>query len=218
MNYIGTRLNATLGKASMLLVPLSFSLSELFHPITLATPAEEIQSAGQYATRWLVAHLLALVALLLIPFLVMKLYDYVEEKYQKLAIPACVLAIMGTVLTTGLLVFDFVILDMSANGALDDMVALYVRLNESIFGVLFLKIGPLVFLLGLLGMVLSMFASLIVKKWESLFILVGLLIYGLAGPLFPMQNGHILVNAGAIVMLIGFALILRKPQPDLSTQ
>lgn len=216
MNRIGARLNATLGKASMILVPLCFSLSELFHPITLATPVEEIQSAGQYATRWLVAHLLALVALLLIPFLVMKLCDYVEEKYRKLATPACVLAIMGTVLTTGLLVFDFVILDMSASGALDAMVALYVRLNESIFGILFLKIGPLVFLLGLLVMVLSMFVSQIVKKWKSLFILVGLLIYGLAGPLFPMQNGHILVNAGAVVMLIGFVFILMQPRTELA--
>lgn len=211
MNLIVARLNATLGKASMILVPLSFSLSELFHPITMETPAEELASAGQYATRWLVAHLFALVALSLLPFLALRLCDYIRVKYQTFAVSACALALVGTVLTSGLLAFDFVILGMSANDAADAMVALYVGLNESIFGILFLRMGPLVFLLGFLGLVLCMLVSPIVERWKSIFILIGLLIYGLTGPLIPMQNAHILVNAGALIMLAGFGLILLKP-------
>lgn len=212
MEKIELRLNTTIGPVALILVPLCFSLSELFHPITLETALLEIQSAGRHSTRWLVAHLFALIALLLVPFIALKLCEYIDKKYGAPAISAVSLAILGAFLTMGLLAFDFLTLDMSGISARQPMVDLYERLSRSIFGLLFMKIGPLAFLLGLAGLVVFMLASNVVGKWKSSLILIGIVIYGLAGPLVPMKNAHILVNSGALIMLAGCVSVLLTPR------
>lgn len=203
-------INKTLGRISLIAVPLFFSLSELVHPITQDTILKEIRSAKNNSLSWLIAHALALLAIIFLPFLVQKLLCFIDDKKLKSSILGAALSYMGIIGVTGLLAYDFILWDAWKAGS-DEIVGNYLEiLNTSAFGFIFLFLGPVLFLLGFLTLVTLILLSAKVKKWKSALILIGLLIYGLAGPLVPFSNAHILVNSGAVMMLIGFVGILIK--------
>ncbi len=126
------KINKRIGIISSLLVPLFFFLSELFHPITMDTPAKEIISAQQNSAKWLIAHIFALFALILMPFLVVRLLDFINDNKKKIVIVPYIMAIIGTILTTGLLTFDFFVYVMGKIGTKEDIIQMYDLLNNSI--------------------------------------------------------------------------------------
>jgi hypothetical protein len=213
MNTMGNRIeimNKTLGRISIIVVPLFFALSELVHPITQDTILGEIQSAKDNDIRWLIAHALALIAIVFLPFLAQKLICYIDDKKVKSSILGLALSYIGIIGVTGLLIYDFILWDAWKVGN-DEIVAKYLDiLYNSVYGKLFLLIGPIIFLCSFLLLVILMLISEKIAKWKSILIIIGLLIYGLAGPLVPVSNGHILVSSGALIMLAGFIGILME--------
>jgi hypothetical protein len=201
-------INKSMGRISIIAVPLFFALSELIHPITQNTILEEIKSAKDNSLSWIISHVLALIAIIFLPFLVQKLICFIDEKNIKSSIFGIVLSYIGIIGVTGLLAYDFILWDAWRVGS-DEIVGKYLEiLNTSAFGILFLLSGPVLFLIGFLTLVILMLKSTKIKKWKSILVLSGLLIYGLAGPLVPISNGHILVSVGALIMLLGFTGIL----------
>lgn len=213
MNATGNQIevmNKTLGRIALIAVPLFFALSELIHPITQDTILDEIQSAKDNDLRWVISHVLALIAIIFLPFLAQKLICYIDDRKVKSSICGLALSYIGVIGVVGLLTYDFILWDAWKTGN-DNIIANYLGiLNNSVYGKIFLIIGPIIFLFGFFLLVFLMLISTKITKWKSSLVLIGLLIYGLAGPLVPIPNGHILVSSGALIMLIGFIGILIK--------
>lgn len=211
MNTTGTQIeiiNKTAGRVALIAVPLFFALSELIHPITQDTILGEIQSAKNNNSRWIISHLLALIAIIFLPFMAQKLICYIDDRKVKSSISGLTLSYIGIIRVVGLLTYDFMLWDAWKVGN-DSIIANYLSiLNNSVYGKIFLVIGPIVFLFSFILLVFLMLISEKVTRWKSALVLIGLLIYGLAGPLVPVPNGHILVSLGALIMLIGFIGIL----------
>lgn len=211
MNTSGNQIkimNKKLGRVALIAVPLFFVLSELIHPITQDTILGEIQSANNNDLRWVVSHVLALIAIIFLPFMAQKLICYIDDRKVKSSIFGLAISYIGIIGVVGLVAYDFTLLDAWKVGD-DSIIADYLGiLNNSVYGKIFLIIGPIIFLFGFFLLVFLMFISSKVTRWKSALVLIGLLIYGLAGPLIPVSNGHILVSLGALVMLIGFIGIL----------
>lgn len=201
-------MNNSLGKVALIIVPAFFTLSELCHPITMDSPLEEILSAHQNAAMWFLSHLFVLISLLFLPFLSLKLSQYIHEKWQKTYMMVYALTIFGVLCTVGLLSFDFMIMGMGQIGVTQEMADLYIYLQQSFFGYVFLTIGPILFLLGFFIMTVLMLMNNENKKAPVFLIMAGILIYALAGPLVPVKNGHIIVASGSLIMLVGFVLRL----------
>ena len=211
MNTTGKQfeiMSKTIGRVALIVVPLFFALSELLHPITQDTILGEIQSAKDNDVRWMISHLLALIAIIFLPFLAQKLIYYIDDRKVKSSIFGLVLSYIGIIGIVGLLTYDFILWDAWKVGN-DHVIVNYLGiLNGSVYGKIFLMIGPITFLLGFFILVFLMLISTKITRWKSIWVLIGLLIYGFAGPLVPVSNGHILVSSGALIMLIGFIGIL----------
>lgn len=203
-------INKTLGRIALIIVPLFFALSELTHPITHDTIIGEIISAQENSLKWLISHLFVLIAIVFLPFLMQKLICYIDEKKIKTTIVGMALSYVGIIGVTGLLAYDFILWDAWKVGN-NEVVGEYLEiLNSSVFGMLFLSYGPILFILGFIILVLLMLSSAKIKRWKTVLVLIGLLIYGLAGPLVPVANGHILVCIGALIMLAGLIGVLKE--------
>lgn len=192
-----------LGTVALIAVPSCFALSELCHPITRATVLEEVVSARVNGSRWLVAHLLALVAVVFIPFLVPRLAAFAQVRAARASAVGAAFTQVGALGVAGLLGYDFLLYDAGRAG--DDIGAAHLlsTAGTSFYGRIFLLVGPAMFLVGMTVMaVLTVMNGTVARRW-SVSTLVGILIYGLAGPLIPVPNGHLLVAAGAMVMLVG---------------
>ncbi|WP_105614743.1 hypothetical protein [Vallitalea okinawensis] len=203
-------INKTLGRIALIVVPLFFALSELTHPITQDTILGEINSAKDNSLKWLISHLFVLVAIIFLPFLINKLISYIDEKKIKTTILGVFLSYAGIIGVTGLLAYDFILWDAWKVGNNEVIGEFLEILNSSTFGILFLSYGPILFILGFIILVLLMMSSANVKRWKTVLVLIGLLIYGLAGPLVPVPNGHILVCIGALIMLTGLIGVLKE--------
>ena len=89
------------------------------------------------------------------------------------------------------------------------MVNLYDQITQSLgFSLPFLIIGPLLLVIGITIISIALYRSKIIKTWKSILIMIGILLYGLAGPLVPIDNGHLVVIFGAGLMLIGLGSII----------
>lgn len=210
-------INKSLGRIALIVVPLFFALSELIHPVTKDTVIGEIDSAKNNSLEWLISHVFALIAIIFLPFIVQKLISFIDERKVKSSLLGICFSYFGIIGVTGILVYDFMLWDAWRVGN-NEIIGNYLEiLNYSVFGHLFLLLGPILFLVGFLMLVILMLISTKIKRWKTVLILVGLLIYGLAGPLVPISNGHILVSIGALTMLVGFIGVLIEDLSKSST-
>lgn len=210
-----TNLLKRLGGFALIGSPLLFLTSELLHPVTQADTAKELASVAINHNQWYLAHLLALGAIVLLPFAILTILNILDRRCLKLSCTGAVLSTIGIIAVSGLTSFDLVVWQMGINGASDEMVKLYDRITGSPgFSIPFLSIGPLALILGLLLLAVSLYRTKSIPRWQSFLLGAGILLYGLAGPVFPISNGHLVVILGAALMLasfgtLGFRLLLR---------
>lgn len=198
------QINKSLGRISLLAVPLFFTLSEFFHPKTMDTIIGEIRSAEKYRETWLISHLFALVSIIFIPVLILKMLDLIDRKRMVPAVIFYFISNIGVIGITGLLGYDFLLYEAGLVNNDLVMSRFLSIINSSVYGLIFLKAGPILFLIGFLALGILLLLSEKIKKRVSILILIGTLIYGFAGPLIPVSNGHLIVCFGAAVMLLGF--------------
>lgn len=197
-----------LGKISLVIVPLFFTLSELFHPKTMDTIIGEIESAEKYREVWFMSHIFALISIIFIPTLITKIISFIDKNRIIYTGIFYFISNIGLIGITGLLGYDFLLYDAWVVNN-DHVISQFLTvINDSVYGFIFLKIGPILFIFSFLALVILMLISNKAKKWKTILIVIGTLIYGFTGPLIPVSNGHILVSFGAAVMLIGFIGLL----------
>lgn len=137
-----------LGKASMILSPLLFLVSELIHPVSQTETVKELESVVSNSSAWFTAHILALFAIALLPFAVLNLMNYIHGKSSVAGYIGVISTFLGIVGVTGLTAFDLMVWQMGSNGASEEMINLYDKLTQTAgFSIPFLNIGPL-FLAG----------------------------------------------------------------------
>lgn len=193
-----------IGGVALIGAPLLFLLSEISHPASQVETAMELLSVACHMNQWYVAHILALGAILLLPFAVQGLLDLLGGRYCVLSHIAAGLASVGVTAVSGMLAFDLVTWQMAAGGPNAEMIGLYDRVTGSLgFSLPFLTIGPLALVLGLMLFSFLLFRSNAIARWQSVLLGVGIFLYGFAGPVFPVSNGSLLVTVGAGLMLAG---------------
>lgn len=188
--------------------PLLFMLSEIFHPVTQTEAAKELSSVASHFTQWYIAHLLALGAIILLPYAVQGLLSLLDGSCYILSHVAAGLSSIGVVAISGLLAFDLVTWQMAAGGSREEMVRLYEQVTGSLgFSLPFLTAGPLTLVLGILLFSILLFRSRVIKRWQSVFLGTGIFLYGFAGPVFPVSNATLIVISGAALMLLGLGTV-----------
>lgn len=188
--------------------PLLFLISEIIHPETQIEAAKELSSVASNHTQWYIAHMAALFAIILLPYAIQGLLALLGEHCIILSHAAAGIISIGTIAISGLLAFDLITWVMAVNGSKEEMIRLYEAITQSPgFSLPFLIIGPLTLVIGMLILAVILFRSKTVKRWQALCFGVGIFLYGLAGPVFPISNAFLIVIFGAFLMLAGLGTV-----------
>lgn len=197
-----------IGGIALIGSPLLFLISELIHPVTQTDTAKELASIAVHYNQWYLAHILALGAITLLPFAILTILNILDKRSLKLSYIGAVLSSVGIVAVSGLTAFDLVVWQMGANGATEGMIQLFDRITQSPgFSLPFLSIGPLALVLGLILLATALFRTKSVARWQSLLFGAGIFLYGFAGPVFSVTNGHLIVVLGAALMLVSLGMV-----------
>lgn len=205
--------NKYIGRASLIVTPLFFFLSEIFHPRSETDTVKELMAVAENYTEWYMAHLFALIAIVFIPFAVLNLMRYIDNRNIAIGHMGYVFSILGVIGVSGYTAFDLIVWQIGIHPNQEVMVSLYDQITQSLgFSLPFLMVGPLFLVLGIAMIAIALYCSQIIKKWKALLIFIGILLYGLTGPLIAIENGHLIVIFGAGLMLIGLGSIFFQKQ------
>ncbi len=201
--------NKSIGKVSLIMAPLFFFLSEIFHPRSETDTVKELMAVANNYTVWYFAHIFALIAIVFLPFVLLNLMHYIDNRNISIGHMGYIFSIIGVIGVSGYTAFDLMVWQIGINPNQEIMVNLYDQITQSLgFSLPFLIIGPLLLVIGITIISIALYRSKIIKTWKSILIMIGILLYGLAGPLVPIDNGHLIVIFGAGLMLIGLGSII----------
>lgn len=201
--------NKLLGKISLIITPLFFFLSEVIHPRSETDTIKELMSVANNYSVWFFAHIFALIAIIFIPFAILSLFNYINNKNMTLGYIGCIFSFIGIVGVSGYTAFDLIVWQLGVNPNQEAMVSLYNQITNTLgFSIPFLMAGPLSLVIGIAIMSVALYRSRIIKGWKPILVLIGILLYGLTGPLIDIENGHLIVIFGAGLMLMGLGSII----------
>lgn len=207
-NLRNNKVYSIIGRIALIGSPLLFLLSELLHPVTQTETALELASVAANYDKWYIAHILALGAIILLPFAVLFLLYMLREHNLVINYVGTSLSLIGIVAVSGLTSFDLIVWQMGKGGPTDAMVKLFDQITQSLgFSIPFLTIGPLLLVIGLLLLSVALYKTKVVARWQALLLGLGIFLYGFAGPVVPIKNGHLIVLLGAALMLIGLGSV-----------
>lgn len=193
---------------ALVIAPLLFLASELIHPITQTTTEAELASVAANYQRWYFAHILVLGAIILLPFALMGLYKITKRYAEGLSYFALALSLVGVIAVSGLTAFDLIVWQIGSQGPTAEMVMLYDRITQTLgFSLIFLTVGPLMFVLGVLLFAYIIYSTKPAMRWQAIQLGIGMLLYGVAGPVFPIANGHLIVIFGAALLVVSMGTI-----------
>lgn len=209
-------INKNLGKASMIITPLFFFLSEIIHPRSETETVKELMSVANNYWVWYFAHIFALIAIIFLPFAILNLINYIDNKNISTYYIGCILSFIGIVGVSGYTAFDLIVWQIGINPNQEAMINLYEQITQSLgFSIPFLIIGPLLLVVGISVISIALYRAKNIKKWKSILVLIGILLYGLAGPLIPVENGHFIVIVGAGLMFVGLGSIVFEKECNM---
>ena len=189
----------------MVLFPLFLLASVIVHPRTEPEAGGQLAIVAANQDAWYIAHLLALVSLLLAIPAVLGFMHMLREREVAYGHVGGALALLGVLAWTGLIAMEFVVWQMvKADADPAQMSALLERVNEATGIVLPFFVMGIALALGLIVLAAGLYRARAVPTWSAALVGVGIVVLYAGGVL---ATSPALTIIGAAVLLVGEAAI-----------
>jgi hypothetical protein len=192
--------------ACMVLAPLVLLVATVVHPESSMDEATQLATIAANLDAWLIAHLLALVAIALSVPAVLGLMHMLREREVSLGHVGGGLAMLGLLAYVGVVAIEgFVGWQMGEAGDRGAMVALLTSLNESAGIVIPFFVMSLAFAVGVVCLAVGLYRARAVQSWMAISLAVGAVLLAISGPAAAAW----LAIVAAAFLTVGFGSIGR---------
>jgi hypothetical protein len=166
----------------MVVAPLLFLVAMVIHPETGTDEASLVAAAASSPDEWYIAHLLAMLSIVLAVPAVLGLMHMLREREVALGHMGGGLGILGLIAFAGLVTIEGLVgWQMAVAGDRGEMVALLERLFETTGVVVPLYVMSFAFTLGVLCLAAGLYRARAVQSWMVAFVAVGAVAAAIGG-------------------------------------
>jgi hypothetical protein len=152
----------------MILAPLTLLAAEIIHPEEKSDAGAQVAVVGNHLDQWYLAHVLALVAVVLTVPVVLGLMHMLREREVALGHLGGGLAMVGLIALTGIIATEFAMWQAATTGDQAQMSALFHRLFDTTGFVIPFLVPAFGFMLGLICLAVGLYRAKAVQSWMSL--------------------------------------------------
>jgi hypothetical protein len=181
----------------MVFAPLLLLIGLVIHPETGTSASSTVAAATEHPDAWYIAHLLALVALVLAVPAVLGLMHMLREREVAWGHLGGGLAMLGILAFIGIVTMEGFVGWQAGVGDSSEMVALFDRLYDTAGVVIPFYVMSFTFALGMLCLAYGLYRARAVQSWMALFLGVSAVLMAIGFP-----------TASELVSIIGAAFLL----------
>jgi hypothetical protein len=190
-----------LAGACMVVAPIFLLVAMVIHPASDMDEATQVATIADNLDAWYAAHLLALLAIVLMVPALLGLMHMLRERQVTLGHVGGGLAMLGLLAFVGIVAIELVMWQMVGGGDTGEAVALLERLNESA-GILipfaFVSFG---FAIGMALLAVGLYRARAVQSWMAVSVGVGAIVFGFG--VATAMNWLTIVAAAFLVIGLG---------------
>jgi hypothetical protein len=190
-----------LAGACMVVAPLVLLAATVIHPASDMDEAAQVATIADNLDAWYVAHLLALVAIVLTVPAVLGLMHMLRERQAALGHVGGGLALLGLLAYTGIVGIELAMWQMAGGGNTAEAVALLERLNETAGILIPFGVMSFGFALGMACLAVGLYRARAVQSWMAISVAVGSIAFGFA--VAAALNWLAIVAAAFLVVGLG---------------
>jgi hypothetical protein len=190
-----------LAGACMVVAPLVLLAATVIHPASDMDEAAQVATIADNLDAWYVAHLLALVAIVLTVPAVLGLMHMLRGRQVALGHVGGGLAMLGLLAYTGIVGIELAMWQMAGGGNTAEAVALLERLNETAGIVIPFGVVSFGFALGMACLAVGLYRARAVQSWMAISVAVGSIAFGFA--VAAAMNWLAIVAAAFLVVGLG---------------
>jgi hypothetical protein len=185
----------------MVVAPLVLLAATVIHPEAKTDEAAQVAVIAGNPDQWYVAHLLALISIVLVTPAVLGLMHMLREREVSLGHVGGGLAMLGVLAYAGIVAIELVAWQMGEAGNRGEMVALLERVNESAGIAIPFFAGTIAFAVGVIGLAAGLYRARAVQWWMSACLAVGVVLLTIA--FTAALNWMAIIGAAFIVVGLG---------------
>jgi hypothetical protein len=190
-----------LAGACMVLAPVVLLVATVIHPASDMDEAAQVATIAANLDAWYLAHLLALVAVVVTVPALLGLMHMLRERQVALGHVGGGLAMIGLLAYVGIIGIELAMWQMVAGGSTAEAVGLLERLNETAGIVIPFGVASLGFAIGMAILGVGLYRARAVQSWMALSVGVGALVFGIA--VVAALNWLAIVGAAFLVVGLG---------------
>src|ERR687895_2420771 len=195
-----------LAGACMVVAPIVLLVAMVIHPASDMDEAAQVATVADNLDAWYVAHLLALVAIVLTVPAVLGLMHMLRERGVSLGHVGGGLAMLGLLAYVGVVAIEgFVGWQMGETGDRGAMVALLTSMYDSAGILIPFFVMSLAFAVGMVCLAVGLYRARAVQSWMAICLAAGAVLLAISGPTAAAW----LAIVAAAVLVVGFGSIGR---------
>jgi hypothetical protein len=187
--------------ACMVVAPLVLLVAVVIHPASDMDEAAQVATIANNLDAWYLAHLLALVSIVLTVPAVLGLMHMLRERQVSLGHVGGGLAMLGLFAYTGIVGMELVMWQMVSGGSTAEAVALLERLNEATGIVVPFLFGSFGFAIGMACLAVGLYRARAVQSWMAISVAAGAILFGFG--VATAMNWLTIVAAAFLVVGLG---------------
>ena len=191
----------TVAGACMVVAPIVLLVAMVIHPASDMDEATQVATIADNLDAWYVAHLLALIAIVVMVPAVLGLMHMLREREVAFGHVGGGLAMLGLLAFTGIVAIELVMWQLVTGGSVREAVALLERLNETAGIVIPFVIVSFGFSLGVACLAIGLYRARAVQSWMAVSVAAGAILFGFA--IGSAMNWLAIVAAAFLVVGLG---------------
>jgi hypothetical protein len=185
----------------MVVAPIVLLVATVIHPASDMDEAAQVATIADNLDAWYVAHLLALIAIVVMVPAVLGLMHMLREREVAFGHVGGALTMLGLLAFTGIVAMELVMWQMAAGGNTREAVALLERLNETAGIVIPFVAVSFGFALGVACLAIGLYRARAVQSWMAISVAAGAILFGVA--IGSAMNWLAIVAAAFLVVGLG---------------
>jgi hypothetical protein len=169
-----------LAGACMVVAPLVLLAAMVIHPASDMDEAAQVATIADNLDAWYVAHLLALISIVVMVPAVLGLMHMLREREVAFGHVGGGLALLGLLAFTGIVAMELVMWQMAGAGNTREAVTLLERLNDTAGIVIPFVVFSFAFSLGVACLAIGLYRARAVQSWMAISAAAGAVLFGVA--------------------------------------
>jgi hypothetical protein len=190
-----------LAGACMVMAPLFLLAAMVVHPASDMDEATQVATIADNLDAWYAAHLLALIAIVLMVPALLGLMHMLRERQVTLGHVGGGLAMLGLLALTGIVAIELVMWQMAGAGDTSEAVALLERVTETAGILIPFALMSFGFALGMALLAVGLYRARAVQSWMAVSVGVGAIVFGFG--IATAMNWVTIVAAAFLVVGLG---------------